>query len=389
MILGIDASNIRSGGGLTHLMQLLTNSAKTRSGFTKVVVWSNASTLKALPNYDWLIKKSHFLLNKGAICSYLFQIFLFASYAKNNKCAIIFAPGSTFLSTFRPFVTLSQNMLPFETQESSRFPGATDRLRFKLLLLLQSYTFKKANGLIFLTKYAQEYIAQKTGLLNENNVIIPHGVSAVFQKKPKLQNVIGRYTLANPFKFLYVSIVTVYKHQWNVAKAVMKLRSDGYPVELTLIGPSTAAGLAKLNVVLEKSSFSNSVRYLGAVAHNEIAQHYKETDAFVFASTCENMPIILIEAMTAGLPIACSEKQPMPEVLGAGGLYFNALDEESIYLTLKNLLDNPAKRFVVANTAYQNTLGYNWVNCSNATFEFIMKTTIDYKKKQCLKIKPS
>ena len=33
------------------------------------------------------------------------------------------------------------------------------------------------------------------------------------------------------------------------------------------------------------------------------------------------MPNILIESMGSGLPIACSEKMPMPEFLGDDGIY--------------------------------------------------------------------
>ena len=36
---------------------------------------------------------------------------------------------------------------------------------------------------------------------------------------------------------------------------------------------------------------------------------------FIFASTCENMPNILIEGMSSGLPILCSNYLPMPEFL--------------------------------------------------------------------------
>ena len=36
----------------------------------------------------------------------------------------------------------------------------------------------------------------------------------------------------------YTSIVDVYKHQWNVAEAVLRLRREGMPVTLDLVGPA-------------------------------------------------------------------------------------------------------------------------------------------------------
>lgn len=377
MIVGIDASNIRAGGGLTHLKQVLNHLNIEDLGFDKVIVWSNRETLDKLPNRDWLIKSTHNYLNKGYIWSFLFQIFILSKKAKKDNCDVIFAPGSTFLSSFRPFVTLSQNMLPFEVKESSRFPNYKDKMRFKILYKLQSFTFRKANGLIFLTKYAKEFITSKINLSHPNSTIIPHGISTDFLNLPKPQKDIKSYTLNKPFKLLYVSIVTVYKHQWNVAEAVLKLKNDGYPIHLDLIGPNTSESSQKLNDVIKGNE--NSISYLGSVSHDEISEFYKNADAFVFASTCENMPIILIEAMTAGLPIASSQKQPMPEVLEKGGMYFDALNVESIYICLKELLDKKNIREQISNIAYQKTKNYTWNNCSNETFQFIKNTANRYK----------
>jgi len=375
MRLGIDASNIRSGGGLTHLKQIIANADIENSGFEKIIVWSNSLTLNELPDAAWLIKSTHKFLNKGFIWSFLFQIFILKKVAKNNNCTIVFAPGSTFLSSFRPFVTLSQNMLPFEVKEASRYTKFKDKLRFKILYKLQSYTFKNANGVIFLTNYAKNFITEKIKLTNVNVTIIPHGITKEFLNQPKIQKEINTYTKEHPFKFLYVSIVTVYKHQWNVAKAVLQLIEEGYPIQLDLIGGSTQESLIQLNNVIKSNT---GVNYLGSVSYNEISEYYKSADAFIFASTCENMPIILIEAMTAGLPIASSEKQPMPEVLKKGGLYFDALNVESIYKCLKELLENKNTRETISNIAYNDTKDYTWYNCSNETLLFIKNTAKSY-----------
>ena len=48
-------------------------------------------------------------------------------------------------------------------------------------------------------------------------------------------------------------------------------------------------------------------------------EYLSKSNIFIFASSCENMPITLIEGMASGLPIACSDRGPMPEVLQDGG----------------------------------------------------------------------
>src|SRR5690606_20771522 len=113
----------------------------------------------------------------------------------------------------------------------------------------------------------------------------------------------------------------------------------------------------------------NIVSYHGLKKHEELHSIYKSADAFVFASSCENMPNILLEAMAAGLPIACSDKGPMPEVLNDAGVYFDPTEVQSIYKTLKSLLDDKNKRKQLAEKAYNSVQNYSWKDCSDKTFE--------------------
>jgi hypothetical protein len=45
MILGIEASNIRTGGGLTHLTEILSNIESAEMPFEKVIVCASTSTI--------------------------------------------------------------------------------------------------------------------------------------------------------------------------------------------------------------------------------------------------------------------------------------------------------------------------------------------------------
>ena len=55
---GIVATNIRQGGGVTHLSQLLTAAHPFAAGFEEVTVWSPQSTVDKFPIRPWLVKCS-------------------------------------------------------------------------------------------------------------------------------------------------------------------------------------------------------------------------------------------------------------------------------------------------------------------------------------------
>ena len=221
MIVGIDASNIREGGGLTHLIALLQNTEETTTDIDKIIVWSSNATLDKIPSSKKIEKVSHSFLNKSTLFTFIYQFFYLKKSAKKRNCKVIFAPGGTFISSFRPFVTMSQNMLPFEWEEAQYY-GWKMRLRLKILHYTQTYSFKRANGLIFLTNYAKNYITKAISL-KKSSTIIPHGVNPAFRSAPRKQNAPSFYNHEKPFEFLYVSYVTVYKHQWVIAEAVCQL----------------------------------------------------------------------------------------------------------------------------------------------------------------------
>ena len=371
MTIAIDASNIRTGGGITHLVKILTYADPLKFDVEKVIVYSNDNTLSKLPNFRWLVKKSDPWLNRGVLYSFLYQRIKLVHSLNEQNVDLLFVPGGTYIGSFRPFVTMSQNMLPFESEELNRFKRFRDRLKLHILRYTQSRTFLRSNAVIFLTQYAKEEISKKI-CLRKPSQIIPHGIDIDFMQQPKKQKEIKEYNIDNPFKLLYVSIINCYKHQWNVAEAVLKLREKGIPICLDLVGDYEQDSLNKLNKVIALDIY-RCINYMGLIDHDKLTDIYKNADGFVFASSCENQPIILLEAMAAGLPIACSNKGPMPEVLGDAGIYFNPLSIDSIIESFSEFIFNKEKRAELSQKAYLKSLNYSWKDCSNQTFNYLAK----------------
>ena len=111
--------------------------------------------------------------------------------------------------------------------------------------------------------------------------------------------------------------------------------------------------------------------YRGAIPFQELHRAYQSADAFVFASSCENLPNILLEAMASGLPIACSNRGPMPEELRDAGVYFNPESPSDIEAALRVLLDKPATRATIALKAHAPAREHTWKRCATDTFDFI------------------
>lgn len=368
---GIDASNVRGAGVRNHLIHVLREARPEEHGLSRVTVWGSAATLGLLPERPWL-RKVHEPALDGALPSrVLWQRTGLDRRLDQAGCDLLFVPGSSYGGAFRPYVAMFQNMLPFQAQEARRYGLSWERIRLALLHRVQLNTFRQATGLICLTEYARRVVDPLLHGSGAVRVVIPHGVDERFRCPPRPQKESGAYTLESPFRWLYVSTVDMYKHQWHVADAAGRLRARGVPVAVDFVGPAYAPALRRLERTIERWDPSHAfIRYRGPVPFDELHRAYHAADGLVFASSCENLPNILLEAMAAGLPIACSDREPMPDVLGPAGLYFDPERPDAIEAALAALVHDPDLRARCAALAHERALNLTWHRCARDTFDF-------------------
>ena len=377
---GIDAANLRGGGGLTHLVELLRATEPEEMGIEGVVVWGGTATLNLIDDRPWIKKCFIPELDRGLLYRTIWQRFSLSKIVQNEGCDILFVPGGSYAGSFRPIVTMSRNLLPFETPELMRYGLTFLAIKLLILRFTQSYSYKHAQGVIFLTNYAFQVVSNCTGKIKGLTRVIPHGLNTRFCNPPKLQLPITEYDFENPYRIIYVSTIDQYKHQWHVIEAIDLLRKSGMPIALDLIGSYYPPALKRLKASIARyDPQSTWVNYLGLVPFNELHQHYLRADLGLFASSCENMPNILLETMASGLPIASSSRGPMPEILGSTGIYFDPEQPVDIARALSTLINSPNLRAELSKTSYDCAIEFSWHLCARKTYQFIIDVTQRYK----------
>jgi glycosyltransferase involved in cell wall biosynthesis len=244
-----------------------------------------------------------------------------------------------------------------------------------LLRFTQARTFRKANGVVFLSEYAKSAVLKVVPDIRGEMATISHGVNPRFSLRPRIQRSPADFTADRPCRVLYVSSVDVYKHQWHVTRAVAQLRAEGMQIDLDLVGPS-GPGMPRLREELGAVDPQGAfVHYRGEVPYEMLHELYGSADIAVFASSCETFGNILLEAMSAGLPIACADRSALPEVLGEAGVYFDPERPDDIALALRVLIESPSLRAEKAQAAFQRAQCFSWERCAKETFDFLILTT--------------
>lgn len=372
MKLAINAFNIQIGGGLTHLVELLSAADPSKYGFTEVAVWSNEKTLALLPDRPWLIKKSVKALNKRLFHKLWWNFRHFSKAVKQYD--ISYVPGGTYLGRHYPFVNFFQNALPFEPKEKRRFllTSPAYYIKWNLLSLTQGLTFKKTSAAVFPSKYLESLVFQKIKRTQcQFSRVIPHGINPLFFNKPERENQLLMHK--KEIRLIYVSRIDFYKHQWHVVEAVGLLRKMQLPVRLDLTGyVGNKQALKKLKHAMNKVDPTGEfIRYHGHLPYTDLPKWYKEIDVFIFASSCESISSILLEAMASGLAIACSNLPVTHEVLKDAGIYFDPENPEDIKNSVYQLINNAVLGDTCREKAYQYAQEYRWDHCADQTFSFL------------------
>ena len=225
---------------------------------------------------------------------------------------------------------------------------------------------------MFLTRYAGEVIQRSCGVL-ENVAYVPHGVDEAFNSVRHIGTKSGDKDQS--LCCLYISPVWEFKHQWVVVRAIAALRERGYDLSIDLVGGGSEPAMRMLQQqIAESDPKQQFVRYHNSVSQNRLPEMIINTDLFIFASSCENLPITLLEAMAVGVPIACSNRGPMPEVLQDGGVYFDPEQDQEIAVAIEQLINNLSLRQSVAKRAKALSEQYSWEQCADRTWAFLVHT---------------
>lgn len=210
---------------------------------------------------------------------------------------------------------------------------------------------EKISALIAVSEYARRTIVDHLG---GDAVLIPNGVRVShFADATPLRTwpgpaigFLGR--MDEPRKGLPVLL-----------DAFAQVRDRHPEAVLVLMGPGDS------DAILEgvPGPLRDSIISLGRLDETEKARALASLDVYVAPNTGgESFGIILLEAMSAGVPVVASDLEAFGRVLDGGrcGVLFPVGDAAALASAVTGLLDDPARRKLLAEAGMRRVEAYDW-----------------------------
>ncbi len=252
------------------------------------------------------------------------------------------------------------------TQPRLLFPTLRSRLLWRLK---SGIAIRRANRIVTVSSDARRQIAAAFGLNEASIVVVSEGPDAGFHPRPgdpEVERVRSRYRIPQAARLLlYVGGISPHKNLQALLRAAAMVRqeeSQGWHVVLVgdYQGDSFLGCYHELVDLVRALGIGECVTFTGFVPDEDLALLYNAAAMLVLPSKGEGFGLPVVEAMACGLPVAASNRNSLPEVLGGAGLLFDPDSDQAIAACILRLLRDPALCAELRARGLTRAEAYNW-----------------------------
>jgi glycosyltransferase involved in cell wall biosynthesis len=243
------------------------------------------------------------------------------------------------LSGYPNILTLHGNM-----RAISQRPEYRKNLYYQLAAFLETFCLKRTNGVVAISSYTEQLVK---GLASET-WLLPNAVDSRFF------NII--LTPPPVPRLLFVGSIIEGKNPLGLIEACAPFLKANR-CTLALAGQFDPAGEYGKAFRSEAEVLPN-IEYLGFLGRDKLAAEFAKSSAIVLPTFEDNCPMVVLEAMAAGLPVAASRVGGVPDLVDhqITGLLFDPGNLEDMRECIEFLINNPQFRISAGQAGKRKAL---------------------------------
>lgn len=205
--------------------------------------------------------------------------------------------------------------------------------------------------------------------------VIYHGFNSdyknIFSLEEKTQ-VLQKYNLTKGF-LLSISRLEHKKNTLGIVKSFEILKNNPLysNLQLVLVG-KPGYGFDEVEKAINKSKFKKDIILLGWVDERDLPIVLGLASVFVFPSFCEGFGIPVLQAMSAGVPVVCSQDSSLSEIGGNACLYVDPNSLEEIAQSIEKFFVDENLRQEKISLGLSRAKDFSWEKCARETLDVLL-----------------
>jgi len=360
MKLGIDASRAfgrKRTGTEEYSYQIIKHLAKMKID-SQVVLYLRKKDLK---NIDFDLP-NNFKLKIISPSRFWTQIGL-ASEMMINKPDILFIPSYTV-----PQIHSRKTTVTIHGLEYRYFPECYSLKERFILELNTQFSIKWASKIIVPSESTKKDLIKFYKVIPDKIKVVYHGIG--------ITNHESRITNRDKnFNSLFIGRLEKRKNLVNLIKAFELFKNNiQYPIsniQLILAGKN-GLGFSMIKREIQKSPYGKDIVLKDYISEKEKSELYKNADLFILPSFYEGFGLPILEAMSYGIPVICSNTSSLPEVAGGAALLINPNNPKEIAEAMNKVFSDDALRKKMIEKGFENIKKFSWKKCARETMEILL-----------------
>lgn len=184
---------------------------------------------------------------------------------------------------------------------------------------------------------------------------------------------IARKPIGDTVRLLYVGRLA---EQKKIERLINMMSFIKIPCELNIVGDGECR--KSLQQLVTRLNLKN-VQFLGSKNSSEIQEQFRLHDVLLIASDKEGLPLIVLEAMAAGLPIIGSRVIGITDLVADTGILVEAPYSENFAAAVQSLVVNPQLLQRLSQQSIQKARLYSWNQYNTKLAEVYKKVERFYR----------
>ena len=259
---------------------------------------------------------------------------------KENNIDLFISPdGYASLNTFVPQI-ITIHDLGFE-----HFPEHVPYLVRKFYRYFTPKYCQKAAKVMAVSEYTKQDIISTYNIEAQKIDVVYNGFEIENQEsRIKSQDAEKKILTSEIPYFIFVGAVHPRKNVLGLLKAFEHFKATfSHPHQLVIVGRK-AWMTQELEDFYAQMQFKNEVIWIEKIERTDLLELMQHAYGLVYTSLFEGFGIPILEAMTLGLPVICSNTSSMPEVAGNAALLVQPTNASEIAAAMNELIINDELR---------------------------------------------